>query len=516
MHDADPLHTALTATAQDPQAQALAARYAPILRFDANEAVSAAGRRLYDLPRRRAIALHQAADRAGRSPAGNAGDRVCDLVGLGYRPPLRARACLGLPRRAGAGDRLRGQLARRAPQHGPGWPHRHAGRARGGLLRAGQARLRPRSILVCGSTAAAPPRDHARAGRRRWRPHPRSLPRQDRAHAAGRHARPQRAGPARLRPGLGVLAQLLLRAAAAVPWPALGDWIPRRVAWLLGQLARDLDPASYRPIRIGRRGPPMGGLGNTLASLRKAAVGGVDMAGVDLHITVDGVVVAAHAPIVRDGAGGLWPVAGSTLDELRALDLGDDPAFPTLEEICTACYEERIGLYAEIADGRAIPAALAQLRRIAARALHDRRRGARRLAGRGQGAGPQRPHGHPVRLAARRCAGAGARRQRGLPLPLLGGTRGAARRAPERRLGRAGARGGPGPDRLAQRAARGRRHTRAAGPRRNLRARPPSAALPTTSAGRAGCWRSASTAATRWSTRPPRSRTRTRPRCAPP
>jgi HAD superfamily hydrolase (TIGR01549 family) len=74
-------------------------------------------------------------------------------------------------------------------------------------------------------------------------------------------------------------------------------------------------------------------------------------------------VVAAYAPFVRDAAGRLWPVGASTLDELRALDLGDGgESFPSLEQLCSCCQEERVGLYAEIKDGRAIPTVLAQLR----------------------------------------------------------------------------------------------------------------------------------------------------------
>src|SRR5262249_22202428 len=37
MHDPDPLYAALLATSRDEEGHALAARYAPILRFDANE-----------------------------------------------------------------------------------------------------------------------------------------------------------------------------------------------------------------------------------------------------------------------------------------------------------------------------------------------------------------------------------------------------------------------------------------------------------------------------------------------
>ncbi len=121
--------------------------------------------------------------------------------------------------------------------------------------------------------------------------------------------------------------------------------------------------ARYAPLRIGHRNPPAGALGNTLAGVRKAAARGVDIVSADVYITVDGAVVAAHAPVVRDRTGRLWPIGASTLGELRALDLGDNgESFPSLDQICACCHEERVGLYVEIRDGRAIGAILAQLR----------------------------------------------------------------------------------------------------------------------------------------------------------
>ncbi len=150
--------------------------------------------------------------------------------------------------------------------------------------------------------------------------------------------------------------------AQLVPWPALSAWIPLRVTWWIERLAREIAPASYRPIRIGHRPAPIGGLGNTLAGIRRAAMRGVDMVGVNLYSTMDGMIVAAPAAWVRDDAGQVWPVGASTLDELRALDLGDGDNFPSLQEICTCCMAERVGLYAEINDQRVMPDALAQIR----------------------------------------------------------------------------------------------------------------------------------------------------------
>ena len=147
-----------------------------------------------------------------------------------------------------------------------------------------------------------------------------------------------------------------------VPWQALSAWIPQRIGWWIERLAREIEPASYRPIRIGHRPAPIGGLGNTLTGIGRAAMRGVDMVGVNLYSTVDGVIVTAPAPWVRADDGQIWPVGASTLDELRALDLGDGDIFPSLAEICARCREERVGLYAEINDQRVIPDMLAQIR----------------------------------------------------------------------------------------------------------------------------------------------------------
>jgi putative hydrolase of the HAD superfamily len=362
MYDADPLYTTLLSTAQDPQAQALAARYAPILRFDANEPFLplAAGYTIFraggpspSTRRQIALAEHPQATLAIEYAIWWDWD-------IGHLYELE-HVWVYLD----AQGRVIGCEA--------SWHGRHHS-----MAQAGRITMEGEHVV-----AYSEPGKHAFAPDPSWfeeqrRPHRRTITRAL-AGAGGVLAPALFAGKIARTPLDDTLARSALAQHAfdpawnfsrtfsfepqqLVPWPTLGDWIPRRVAWLLGQLARDLDPAGYRPIRIGLRGAPMGGLGNTLAGLRKAAARGVDMVGVDLSITVDGVVVAAHAPIVRDAAGQLWPIASSTIEELRALDLGDDPAFPTLEQICVACYEERMGLYAEIKDGRAIPAALAQLR----------------------------------------------------------------------------------------------------------------------------------------------------------
>lgn len=147
-----------------------------------------------------------------------------------------------------------------------------------------------------------------------------------------------------------------------VPWPALQAWIPQRVEWWVTHLQQTIAPAEYRFLRIGHRGASAYAPDNTLAGIRKAAALGADMVEIDVQLSADGQVVAAHDAFVRDAAGHAWPVQGSTLAELQAVDLGDGERMPTLAQVIACCREERIGLYIELKDGRTIPQTLALVR----------------------------------------------------------------------------------------------------------------------------------------------------------
>jgi len=365
MPTVDQLYTALLATSHDTEAHALAARYAPILHFDANEPF---------LPLAAGYTIFRA---DGPSPSSN------------------RRVTLATPEHPQATQAIEyaiwwdwdiGHLYElehvwvylneqgrvvgcEASWHGQ---HRSMAQAEGIAMRGDH-------VVVYSE-----PGKHAFAREPAWfaeaqRPHRRAITR-ELAGCDGVLAPELFAGAIARTPLSDTLARTYLAWRAfdpawefsrtftfeesqLVPWPALRNWVPRRVGWWLERLAAEIDPASYRPLLIGHRDAPAGALGNTLSGLRRAAARGVDMVGAELYITVDGVVVAAHAPFVRDAVGRLWPIGTSTLDELRALDLGDNgDSFPSLEQICICCCEERIGLYAEIKDGRAIPTALAQLR----------------------------------------------------------------------------------------------------------------------------------------------------------
>jgi len=64
-----------------------------------------------------------------------------------------------------------------------------------------------------------------------------------------------------------------------VPWPALCDWMPVRVNACLDQLAREIQPADYRFLRVGHRGAAAHAPDNTLLGFRRAAALGADMFG---------------------------------------------------------------------------------------------------------------------------------------------------------------------------------------------------------------------------------------------
>jgi len=148
-----------------------------------------------------------------------------------------------------------------------------------------------------------------------------------------------------------------------VPWEALRDWMPGRVNAILDQLARDIPPSDYRFLRIGHRGARAHAPDNTLLGIRKAATLGADMVEIDVQRTADGQIVLAHDAHLTDGDGRAWPIQRSTLAQLRAIDLGQGERIPTFAEALKVCVEENIGAYIEIKDGGTIEAAIATLRK---------------------------------------------------------------------------------------------------------------------------------------------------------
>jgi glycerophosphoryl diester phosphodiesterase len=148
-----------------------------------------------------------------------------------------------------------------------------------------------------------------------------------------------------------------------VPWPALKDWIPRRVNYWLDRLAHEIPPGQYRVLRIGHRGASAHATDNTLVSLRTAAELGADMVEFDLQRTADGHVVLAHDAWLVDDLGRVRPIRQSRLNELLAIDLGGGERVPTLDQALELCRDEQLGAYIEIKDGSVLPALAAAVNR---------------------------------------------------------------------------------------------------------------------------------------------------------
>jgi glycerophosphoryl diester phosphodiesterase len=148
-----------------------------------------------------------------------------------------------------------------------------------------------------------------------------------------------------------------------VPWPALRAWMGARVNGCLDQLAREISSADYRFLRIGHRGAAAHAPDNTLLGIRRAAELGADAAEFDVRWTTDDQAVLTNDPYLIDADGRAWPIRRSTLDELRAIDLGEGERVPTFAEAIEVCRDELLGAYVHLKDDRAIPAVIETLRK---------------------------------------------------------------------------------------------------------------------------------------------------------
>ena len=136
-----------------------------------------------------------------------------------------------------------------------------------------------------------------------------------------------------------------------VPWPALRDWMPQRVNHWLARLERETAKSAYRFLRIGHRGARAHAPDNTIAGFRKAVELGADMVEIDVQRTADGEIVVVHDASLTDAAGRHWPVSRSTLAQLKAIDLGGGERIPTLSEALLHCRDAGLGVYIELKDG---------------------------------------------------------------------------------------------------------------------------------------------------------------------
>lgn len=146
-----------------------------------------------------------------------------------------------------------------------------------------------------------------------------------------------------------------------VPWAALRDWVPRRIAWWVARLADEIAPADYRPLRVGHRGAAAHAPDNSLAGIEAAARLGADAVEIDVQLTRDGAAVAVHDLALPAGDGRSCVIAESTLEQLRALPAG--AALATFDEVLVCCQANRIGLYLELKAAAAARPALETLRK---------------------------------------------------------------------------------------------------------------------------------------------------------
>jgi len=139
-----------------------------------------------------------------------------------------------------------------------------------------------------------------------------------------------------------------------VPWSELFRWIPDRVAWWAATLERTIPPHERRFLRIAHRGASEHEPENTLAAFIKAAELGADMVELDVHTSAEGVPVVIHDADLSRTTNGKGMVSWHPLSELKKLDAGNGETIPTLKEAVACCQEHGLGLYLELKSGFAV------------------------------------------------------------------------------------------------------------------------------------------------------------------
>ncbi len=135
-----------------------------------------------------------------------------------------------------------------------------------------------------------------------------------------------------------------------VPWSALFKWIPNRIAWWVSELDHNIPHHERRFLRIAHRGASHQSPPNTPAAIAKAAELKADMVELDVQMSADGVPVVAHSADIQKLTG--KSVSAHTLNELKALDLGAGETVPTLDEAIRHCTEHNLGIYFDLKGNR--------------------------------------------------------------------------------------------------------------------------------------------------------------------
>ena len=134
-----------------------------------------------------------------------------------------------------------------------------------------------------------------------------------------------------------------------------------------GAMGEDPFAPAVGPMIVAHRGASHDAPENTLAAFKLAWEQGADAIEGDFRLTQDGHVVCIHDKTTKRTAGKDMPVAGSTLEQLRALDVGKKKGakwrgqtIPTLREVLDTIPEGK-KLFLEVKCGSEIIAPLKEI-----------------------------------------------------------------------------------------------------------------------------------------------------------
>ena len=138
-----------------------------------------------------------------------------------------------------------------------------------------------------------------------------------------------------------------LGSAEFVPCEDLIQWIPSRISACLDRLRSTIQPGRRRVLRIAHRGASAYAAENSLAAIRAAAELGADFVEIDIRTTADDIPVVIHDDSLKRTHGIAGDVSDLTLNELRQLtaNAGEILSF---DEAVRLCRELGLGLYLDI------------------------------------------------------------------------------------------------------------------------------------------------------------------------
>jgi glycerophosphoryl diester phosphodiesterase len=137
---------------------------------------------------------------------------------------------------------------------------------------------------------------------------------------------------------------------ALVPWPALCEWIPKRVRWWTDHLRESTPTDKRRPLRIAHRGGSAHAQEGSQAAVETAVELGADMIEMDIRVTADDVPVIAHDANLKRVFGVEGEIREMSLPALYAATPPDRPPILTFDEMIKSCAKLEVGLYLDIKD----------------------------------------------------------------------------------------------------------------------------------------------------------------------